>query len=46
MKPAPVLIKKYGNRRLYDSSNSQYKALDGVTRHWNWKSVRPTSLSF
>jgi polyhydroxyalkanoate synthesis repressor PhaR len=24
MKPSPILIKKYGNRRLYDSSNSKY----------------------
>jgi polyhydroxyalkanoate synthesis repressor PhaR len=30
MKPAPVLIKKYGNRRLYDSSNSQYVNLDDI----------------
>ncbi len=27
---APVLIKKYGNRRLYDSSNSQYVNLDDI----------------
>jgi polyhydroxyalkanoate synthesis repressor PhaR len=32
MKPAPVLIKKYGNRRLYDSSNSQYVNLDDIAR--------------
>ena len=30
MKPAPVAIKKYGNRRLYDSSNSQYVNLDDI----------------
>ncbi len=30
MKPAPVLIKKYGNRRLYDSSSSQYVNLDDI----------------
>src|SRR5271167_4500781 len=30
MKSAPVLIKKYGNRRLYDSSNSQYVNLDDI----------------
>jgi len=30
MNPAPVLIKKYGNRRLYDSSNSQYVNLDDI----------------
>ena len=30
MKPAPLLIKKYGNRRLYDSSNSQYVNLDDI----------------
>ena len=30
MKPAPVLIRKYGNRRLYDSSNSQYVNLDDI----------------
>jgi polyhydroxyalkanoate synthesis repressor PhaR len=29
-KPAPVVIKKYGNRRLYDSSNSQYVNLDDI----------------
>ena len=32
MNPAPVLIKKYGNRRLYDSSNSQYVNLDDIAR--------------
>jgi polyhydroxyalkanoate synthesis repressor PhaR len=30
MKPAPVLIKKYGNRRLYDSSNSKYVNLEDI----------------
>jgi polyhydroxyalkanoate synthesis repressor PhaR len=30
MKPAPVVIKKYGNRRLYDSSHSQYVNLDDI----------------
>src|SRR5271167_4828429 len=32
MKPAPVLIKKYENRRLYDSSNSQYVNLEDIAR--------------
>ncbi len=30
MKPAPVIIKKYGNRRMYDSSNSKYVNLDDI----------------
>ncbi len=30
MKPDSVIIKKYGNRRLYDSSNSQYVNLDDI----------------
>jgi polyhydroxyalkanoate synthesis repressor PhaR len=30
MKPTPILIKKYGNRRLYDSSHSQYVNLDDI----------------
>ena len=30
MKPTPVLIRKYGNRRLYDSSSSQYVNLDDI----------------
>jgi polyhydroxyalkanoate synthesis repressor PhaR len=30
MKPASVLIKKYANRRLYDSSSSQYVNLDDI----------------
>ncbi len=32
MQPDPILIKKYGNRRLYDSSNSQYVNLDDIAR--------------
>ncbi|HWY59675.1 MAG TPA: polyhydroxyalkanoate synthesis regulator DNA-binding domain-containing protein [Terriglobales bacterium] len=32
MKPAHVVIKKYGNRRLYDSSSSQYVNLDDIAR--------------
>src|ERR1039457_1499760 len=32
MKPDPVVIKKYGNRRLYDSSSSQYVNLDDIAR--------------
>src|SRR5579862_3265100 len=32
MKTTSVLIKKYGNRRLYDSSNSQYVNLDDLAR--------------
>jgi polyhydroxyalkanoate synthesis repressor PhaR len=30
MKPANVVIKKYGNRRLYDSSTSKYVNLDDI----------------
>lgn len=30
MKPGPVIIKKYGNRRLYDSSGSRYVNLDDI----------------
>jgi polyhydroxyalkanoate synthesis repressor PhaR len=30
MKPAPVIIKKYGNRRLYDSTNSKYVNLEDI----------------
>src|ERR1700739_789051 len=30
MKPTPVVIKKYGNRRLYDSSNSKYVNLEDI----------------
>jgi polyhydroxyalkanoate synthesis repressor PhaR len=32
MSPTPVLIKKYGNRRLYDSSNSRYVNLEDIAR--------------
>jgi len=32
MKPEPVVIRKYGNRRLYDSTNSQYVNLDDIAR--------------
>ncbi|MBI3644706.1 MAG: pesticin [Acidobacteriales bacterium] len=30
MKPATILIKKYGNRRLYDSAGSRYVNLDDI----------------
>ncbi|HZP16805.1 MAG TPA: polyhydroxyalkanoate synthesis regulator DNA-binding domain-containing protein [Terriglobales bacterium] len=30
MKPAPVIIKKYANRRLYDTTNSRYVNLDEI----------------
>lgn len=30
MKPSPILIKKYGNRRLYDTVGSRYVNLDDV----------------
>jgi polyhydroxyalkanoate synthesis repressor PhaR len=30
MIPSSILIKKYGNRRLYDSSNSKYVNLDDI----------------
>lgn len=30
MKPAPVIIKKYGNRRLYDSASSRYVNLEDI----------------
>lgn len=30
MKPAPVMIKKYGNRRLYDTAGSRYVNLDDI----------------
>jgi len=33
MKPGPVVIKKYGNRRLYDTSNSRYVNLDDIARY-------------
>ncbi len=32
MKPATVLIKKYGNRRLYDTAGSRYVNLDDIAR--------------
>ena len=32
MSPDTVVIKKYGNRRLYDTTNSQYINLDEVAR--------------
>ena len=30
MKTSPVVIKKYGNRRLYDTANSRYVNLDDI----------------
>ncbi len=33
MKPAPVIIKKYGNRRLYDTSNSKYVNLEEIAEY-------------
>ncbi|MGA7907991.1 MAG: polyhydroxyalkanoate synthesis regulator DNA-binding domain-containing protein [Candidatus Sulfotelmatobacter sp.] len=33
MQPAPVVIRKYGNRRLYDSSSSEYVNLDDIARY-------------
>jgi len=30
MKPSPILIKKYGNRRLYDTAASRYVNLDDI----------------
>ena len=32
MPPAPVVIKKYGNRRLYDTAGSRYVNLDDIAR--------------
>ena len=32
MHPEKIVIKKYGNRRLYDTTNSQYVNLDEVAR--------------
>ena len=32
MKPATVVIKKYGNRRLYDTAGSRYVNLDDIAR--------------
>ena len=41
MKPAPVLTKKYGNRRLYDSSTSQYVNLDNIAGFiWEGKDIQ------
>src|ERR1700758_3829753 len=33
MKPSVVLIKKYGNRRLYDTTSSRYVNLDDLAAH-------------
>ena len=33
MKPSTVLIKKYGNRRLYDTTSSRYVNLDDLAAH-------------
>ena len=33
MKPSTVLIKKYGNRRLYDTASSRYVNLDDLAAH-------------
>jgi polyhydroxyalkanoate synthesis repressor PhaR len=33
MKPAEIVIKKYGNRRLYDTAGSRYVNLDDLARH-------------
>jgi polyhydroxyalkanoate synthesis repressor PhaR len=33
MKPSPILIKKYGNRRLYDTTSSRYVNLDDLAAH-------------
>jgi polyhydroxyalkanoate synthesis repressor PhaR len=33
MKPEAVLIKKYGNRRLYDTNGSRYVNLDDLAAH-------------
>lgn len=30
MEPATVVIKKYGNRRLYDTAGSRYVNLDDI----------------
>ena len=32
MKPSTVIIKKYGNRRLYDTASSAYVNLDDIAR--------------
>jgi polyhydroxyalkanoate synthesis repressor PhaR len=33
MKPPTILIKKYGNRRLYDTTSSRYVNLDDLAAH-------------
>lgn len=33
MKPSVILIKKYGNRRLYDTTSSRYVNLDDLAEH-------------
>ena len=33
MKPPAILIKKYGNRRLYDTTSSRYVNLDDLANH-------------
>jgi polyhydroxyalkanoate synthesis repressor PhaR len=33
MKPSVILIKKYGNRRLYDTAGSRYVNLDDLAAH-------------
>src|SRR6202007_2574172 len=33
MKPSAILIKKYGNRRLYDTASSRYVNLDDLAEH-------------
>jgi polyhydroxyalkanoate synthesis repressor PhaR len=33
MKPAEIVIKKYGNRRLYDTAGSRYVNLDDLAQH-------------
>src|SRR5947199_7207602 len=33
MKPAEIVIQKYGNRRLYDTAGSRYVNLDDLAQH-------------
>jgi len=33
MKPSAIIIKKYGNRRLYDTTSSRYVNLDDLAAH-------------
>src|ERR1700751_3302620 len=33
MKPSVIVIKKYGNRRLYDTASSRYVNLDDLAEH-------------